>query len=1565
MVTFIVISTQTLASVDGRYPVRTMSSKEATQVGIPTWDSANVPEGGRSMLTISATIFVGQNKGTHPELVKYFMYMARDVTGVPAGEEVVTLATQLAAAEAALATATTEAASDGAAPCNDGGDGGDGGDSDVDTEQTWTARKTELTEEVAEMKEAVAAQATEVTAARKVRLKGNAEVPSKSVLAKREKFSVRNYVELTDSERSVDGAWFAKLVTNIVGPARDTCQQVGEGSFVKAWVACSKELTLSAHSAKTEIMRELSAVVYNNDPKELLASFRSLVQQVYDEEITIEDILMQRLLEIMAENEQARIWVAMRISEGSVRDMGHVKKSLNELCAMLETQKSASSASGINRIRAEPPTASEGSQAALVQSITKQVVANMKQGMYEFKGKCFACGKSGHRKFECSESEIVKAAYAKKSKQKVAKVVVEKVEKVVVEEPAMEQDEFVQMVAELYGIIPVNTVRVKVTSVSVQEQVAEVGAAYAKRLQSSVAKVEIVGAPVMVPDDGQQPAALTQSDRDHELAAIKANLSEQFHDDVAKAMNTGTIPRAVASALRTVLTKVQAVMAGAGTFTLDSAAGVSCAGPGVLGSVSGPKLKAEGFEGSIVSSSGSNLVSIQVGSQAEERLTPLRVHEIPSMKRGELLISLGDLIATRLYEVHLSYAESYILEKSTEKKFPLKFGRDNILTGNVQKSVQGSATRSWATVAAQAPAQPVTPVTPPVQVRVARKVMASASAAAMHRVWNHPPEGRLQALLLGVSGMGMMTGSKMPPNCAACAVTKVHKKPLKHKAKMEKAAKAATPSNRFAGLLLDAADSTDDVPTEVQPSARSTGPRAREVKTKKKKAAAKQQYRGHKVDPLEGKPYGQIYVDNFKFCGLLFLMIICTFSLAVWTYQIPAKSANGLVMKQWIADEGVAHRPYPCTVHSDGCGSMVHVRNAAHTAGLKYVQLPPGSQSLNDAETAINYIQENALAHMAESNLPHRVVPDILWETSYIWNRSAKATRWDCTPYDLLGKGRTPDGVVVKPSRAYDVPIGSFGAVTKIEKKSPAPGISIFEGGDPMPGNRGLVCRFIRHASMWDPTGSTHRVLLYDRVTRTGALIKRTSRNVVYEHPDHPWHKSELVRVKGAAQATLPWEDHADGKRYRREQLQNTDVPPPPSQPLATAEPQDAPGTTPESSPLSSAEPSPMVTPRYGRSRTRLPPNNFTDYRQEFRSEQHKKSVRAAQNGGDMSGSEHGGTNSDGSSEGEDQHDGRESPGGTTVEAPTALSLPFVQDSTNEMKIINRELASRRESVKAATAAQKLPTTGVRFKEPCRPVDSSGSSDADASDGDGEAASTSAGTSGQQTTPAASADAPVHKVVPTHTTNMAKRTMAMERALATGDIDGFSSLVQSIAICEVEELVAETGPLDPSKIGHSASQHVAHILGLRSVNRVKQKKNSNADLNWNVHLDDPSTREEVLTAYDAEVEGLLKTIFTELQPDDPEYEIALERGTRSRALLAKKRSGKYKSRVVKLGHLEDKVQADGLYFNYCAHVTSLKNIRMILSKNMKGKCVAVIDVSQAFAGERLCSRCLQIYVVDV
>ena len=600
---------------------------------------------------------------------------------------------------------------------------------------------------------------------------------------------------------------------------------------------------------------------------------------------------------------------------------------------------------------------------------------------------------------------------------------------------------------------------------------------------------------------------------------------------------------------------------------------------------------------------------------------------------------------------------------------------------------------------------------------------------------------------------------------------------------------------------------------------------------------------------------------------------------------------------------------------------------------------------------------------MAESNFPIGCVADVMFETTYVWNRSAKETRENRTPYDLLGKGRTPEGVYIKPSRAYDVEIGAYGAVSKIEKQSKSPGISIYGGTDPLPGNSGLVCRFLRHASMWDPTGSTHCVLLYDRVTRNGRLIKRTSRNVMYEDPDAPWDRTELVRKKGAARATMPWAEHPEGQRYRCEQEQHRDVlPPPPPPPPPIVGPDQVTEAAPsfDPTPAESVQPTvpepqeplptstAVVPSRAGRNRKQTV--HFSDYRQKYRSarERDEDQVGAASRTIEES---------DSSSEGEDRNDGRESPGGTTVEVPSAA---WNVEGTNEMKIINSQLRSRREESERRSA-NRAPQTGVQMKAPYPHVESNGSSEDDESDGQEvggtplkeQLARTGGGTATRTeiSTPAPGSAPAVLKVALTHAKQMAKSKVAMQEALSTGDMDGFAALVCSVAIEEVEELVAEHGELDPSCIGHSASQHVAHILGLRSVNRVKKKKNSNADLPWQPYLDHDVDGDLVKAAYESEVAGLLDTIFTELDPEDPEFAVAMDIGTRSRPILAKKRSGKYKARVVKLGHLESgeaRIRDDGMYFNYSAHVIQLRNLRMILSMNMRDKRVVVIDVSQAF-----------------
>ena len=47
---------------------------------------------------------------------------------------------------------------------------------------------------------------------------------------------------------------------------------------------------------------------------------------------------------------------------------------------------------------------------------------------------------------------------------------------------------------------------------------------------------------------------------------------------------------------------------------------------------------------------------------------------------------------------------------------------------------------------------------------------------------------------------------------------------------------------------------------------------------------------------------------------------------------------------------GVHKLDYKCTVYTDGCGSMAHVKDAAIRLGIDHVYFPPYEQSMNEAE---------------------------------------------------------------------------------------------------------------------------------------------------------------------------------------------------------------------------------------------------------------------------------------------------------------------------------------------------------------------------------------------------------------------------------------------------------------------------------------------------------------------------------------------------------------------------------------------------------------------------------------
>ena len=72
-----------------------------------------------------------------------------------------------------------------------------------------------------------------------------------------------------------------------------------------------------------------------------------------------------------------------------------------------------------------------------------------------------------------------------------------------------------------------------------------------------------------------------------------------------------------------------------------------------------------------------------------------------------------------------------------------------------------------------------------------------------------------------------------------------------------------------------------------------------------------------------------------------------------------SKADHGPALHEIITEEALDKRPYKVTIGSDGCGSMVHLRNAAKERGLDHWPLPPYAYKLNPVEGAIRHFKES------------------------------------------------------------------------------------------------------------------------------------------------------------------------------------------------------------------------------------------------------------------------------------------------------------------------------------------------------------------------------------------------------------------------------------------------------------------------------------------------------------------------------------------------------------------------------------------------------------------------------
>ena len=86
------------------------------------------------------------------------------------------------------------------------------------------------------------------------------------------------------------------------------------------------------------------------------------------------------------------------------------------------------------------------------------------------------------------------------------------------------------------------------------------------------------------------------------------------------------------------------------------------------------------------------------------------------------------------------------------------------------------------------------------------------------------------------------------------------------------------------------------------------------------------------------------------------LIFICCKSRLKMAVSITSKTHNGKAFSRMIAHNGIHKVEYPCRVYSDGCGSMVHVVDAAVKAGVDHAYVPPRQQSLNEEEKVVDRV---------------------------------------------------------------------------------------------------------------------------------------------------------------------------------------------------------------------------------------------------------------------------------------------------------------------------------------------------------------------------------------------------------------------------------------------------------------------------------------------------------------------------------------------------------------------------------------------------------------------------------
>ena len=134
-----------------------------------------------------------------------------------------------------------------------------------------------------------------------------------------------------------------------------------------------------------------------------------------------------------------------------------------------------------------------------------------------------------------------------------------------------------------------------------------------------------------------------------------------------------------------------------------------------------------------------------------------------------------------------------------------------------------------------------------------------------------------------------------------------------------------------------------------------------------------------------------------------------------------SKKEHGQSFLRIVVENGIHLLDYPCTLYTDGCGSMRIAAKDSIRAGINHIFIPPHEQSLNEAERIADRAFATGRTHLALTGAPPNHMALAVGHVCYMKNRMATTARrgW-LTPYEII-HGHAPSIVHCMPfyTKAY------------------------------------------------------------------------------------------------------------------------------------------------------------------------------------------------------------------------------------------------------------------------------------------------------------------------------------------------------------------------------------------------------------------------------------------------------------------------------------------------------------------------------------------------------------------